>query len=424
MLLARLTLVSLPSMLSGVIAAPRVEQTRWRQECRAPTVAAAFRLPNAGLDLQTIVWNSKVSIGRARLVVVGNPPSATTATDSSPQSQFRGLTVEAHTGELRRIPSPEFGHDWLRPVAAIDSLGVIHVAWAESGELQSDSKSYASPADARIVFYAQYGRSGWSAPERVYSGGALVWTDVTRLTLARGEVVLVFPAASGSGIPTITVARRARAGHWSVAEAPREYATVYTDIVALPNGNFVIGHTGPNQTLDGDGQAVFATVRTERSSPWQPRQLVHGDGRPAVRVRIVRDARTIHLLWAQSKSKALHPELVDHAESVDGGATWRLQPAIPQQGMYVNDFYPVIDACGRLYSIANVSDQGGLIRYAFAATWDGKAWSSPDTLAGGVGNGLAHSVHAASGPFAGGVVVVTTQSAIAAQSRTVLYAVR
>jgi hypothetical protein len=189
----------------------------------------------------------------------------------------------------------------------------------------------------------------------------------------------------------------------------------------MPNGSVVVGYTGTNRAVRGDGQAMHATVTGDGGATWRPPLLVRGgDGRPSMKVRLVRTRSAIHMLWAQSTSGGLSPEIIEHAESRDGGASWRRLAAMPRQGIHIHEYHAAVDACDRLYVVLNASDRAGR-RYSLATAWSGSDWAAPDTLAGDDSHN-ALAAHVATGPFSGALAVTTVQRASTGDStRTILW---
>jgi hypothetical protein len=224
----------------------------------------------------------------------------------------------------------------------------------------------------------------------------------------------------------LSVARRATLGpasRWSVRHATRDYVATYAAGVAMANGDVVVGFAGPVQKADLDGQqSIHVTATRDGGATWRPPLLVRGgDGRPSLKVRLVRARSALHLFWAQSTSTALLPEFIEHAWSRDGGATWTLLPAVPRIGARVHDFHVAVDVCERIHLVVNASSPTRR-RFSVSTTWKGGDWARPDSLATDALVGT-HSVYVATGPLGSGVVVTAIDSTQAGGARTIVWPV-
>lgn len=398
--------------------------------CAIPDLSNRARIGASGLSLSVGFVHTRVAVGRSAIIVVGNGPATDRQTTQPPAaSQFRGLLIDLARGTTRTIPPPSPIGYLDHPVAAIDDEGVVHLVWADLSKLaivSTDTVRTAAPAfDA--LWYAQYRGGRWSAPERVLSGPRVLWdNDAPDLSVTPDGLVLAFPAVSPNLPPTVHVARRSSrglGGVWRVAHGGLDYFAAYANGVAMPNGSVVVAYAGPNRAVRGDGQAMHATVTADGGATWRPPVLVRGgDGRPSMRVRLVRTRSTIHMFWAQSTSEALRPELVEHAESRDEGTSWTRLAPMTRYGVHIHDFHAAADACDRVYVVLNVSNQGGQ-RLTVASQWTGGSWAAPDTLAGDDASRPTEAVHIAAGPYGGALAIATihTLPAGADTARTVVW---
>lgn len=423
-------LLAAAGQLAGGLPSEREQQAVAAAECAEPSIRNVFPIPEAGLNVGTVFWNTRIAVGRSKLVVVGNAPtSPSQAKSAAHAAPFRGVVIESPRGTVRELPPPSASRYLDHPVPAVDDRGVIHLVWADVSKAAADSVppdgSRSPPAKVDAVWYAQFREGRWSRPELVVSDVPLFWNDeVSHITITPTGLLLAFAGTVPGSLPSIYVAYRSglgARGSWRVAHASHEYVTVYADAVAMPNGRWVVGYAGPNRAVRGEGQAMYTTATTDGGATWRPPLLVRGgDRHPSLKVRLVRSRSAIHMLWAQSTSEDLRPEAVEHAESRDGGATWTRLTPMPRQGVHIHELHAAVDACDRLHVVLNVSDQSGE-RYSLASAWSGGAWTALDTLAGDRLH-RAYAVHVATGPFSRALVVTTVQPSSAGpdSARTIL----
>lgn len=251
------------------------------------------------------------------------------------------------------------------PKAAVNEAGTLHVVWAEPADAHPRTGREWSELGYRrrrlgSLWYAAYDSArGWTVPEQVYLGRALIWAHAfasVTLDAADRLQVAVMNLPHGGVVgellpPDVLVHLVRDAGAWHRAEVILQTAT-YPNVAAMRDGRVYIAYIAPDTTVRRDLGSVFLIRSLDGGRSWEPPQLISHLATPRRAVEVTAHATrdgALHLVWSQNKSP-LQGELVRHAVSRDGGETWiPSAPLEPNGGFHT--LRAVADRCGAIHVI-------------------------------------------------------------------------
>lgn len=342
-------------------------------------------LPPGGLLRRTVI----VRDGGRELVLGNN----LTVDDGRSQPSQPLLAFDL---EGRGIGKPAGSFRFVKPGAAFDSRGVLHLIWGEPlNATGADSMSWLPALGS--VWYANYTEAtGWSDPEVVVRA-----TDELRWALDLAEVVVdsedrIHAAVVDLGEPRalIHVVRTPGVG-WRSTRLVSETSTYsgYTSLAVGEGGHVYLAYIGPDRSparpRRSDANSLFLLRSVDGGRSWVPPLLISRSGnRQATSVRaLVSPDGAIHLVWGQNLTGGIVAQVIRHSVSHDGGHTWSSPDDLDTPDFFRGDLRATVDRCGAVHIVYhNLEDhpnpespRGLMLAELWYARWDSE-WSVHERL--------------------------------------------
>lgn len=305
------------------------------------------------------------------------------------------------------LGSPPGGSAFIYPRAAVDAAGTLHMFWAEP--VGEDPRPVGMPLLGRVL-YARHQGGRWSVAEEVYQAPRLNWFEIASdvvidasgtlhltfgaFNMAKGGPVLVYVRSTPQGWRTAEVIRRSEGG-----EGIQPVGGLYTRLAVSLGGEVSLGFVAPARDLSEgagmrtpDTNSVFVMRSNDGGITWGKPILVSRSGRnQATELQIAATGKdTLHLVWGKNLSGSYAPQVVWHAVSADGGATWSDPSEIPAPaGLAFGQLNPRFFRRGPGYPLHLAFRARGQRTGAGTETdesriyhtwWNGRAWAPPQPL--------------------------------------------
>lgn len=360
--------------------------------CGPAPFTAPETLWSARLTAET-AHPSTASAAANSMIVMGRELSV----PSRPRSDtlFAGLWFRRETKQpeiLRRPPGSKF---FIDPVAAIDAAGTPHVLWAEPGIALTDSVT--AGASPRSVWASSFSLSGWTRPTRVAAVDGMTWIESGQSPIIAtddGTLHFVVPA-NRSDLPGLLLHLRLTPNGWNAIDIRLPMPAAYS-VLGRRGRELLLAYVSPAPSEAGDLNSLWFTRSDDNGVTWAPSVLVSrsrqtGASEPMLAVI----GKSVHLVWGQNLSGGLSAEVVRHAESTDGGASWGPAADLATPGFFAMHG-AVPDLQGHLQVFYSVAGDSGLSLRR--SRWCRGSWSSPDGITNrGASMGSAAVVRTATG---------------------------
>ncbi|HEX6370649.1 MAG TPA: sialidase family protein [Longimicrobium sp.] len=307
------------------------------------------------------------------------------------------------------LGSPEGGRTFVHPRAAVDGAGILHMLWAESDPSGAPAAGPGRPRLSRLM-YGRYARGEWSRAETVYTGLPL-WHTANNSDLLIGDDGLhaAFVAVR-PGTGPVLVHLRSSATGWRATEINRDSAYAagparggaYPRLAVGGGGRVYLAFVAAARTAAGpqapNANSVFLMRSGDGGASWSRPVLVSYSGQDQATdpQLLAAGGDTLHLLWGKNLHGGVWAEVVWHAFSADGGATWTapVEVGVPGHAGQLHNLRATMAPAGRLHLAFRASGHGladDARAGIYHATWSG-AWSSlqrVDVASGAAGFDLA-----------------------------------
>lgn len=295
---------------------------------------------------------------------------------------------------------PDGGATFFHPRAAVDASGTLHMIWGEPHS-QAPAVPPGAPGRPRLnrLMYARHSAEGWSAAETVYTGMPL-WHAANNSDLLvdeHGALHVAFTAIRPGAGPVLVHLRSSPAG-WGARDVGADPAfaqgpargAAYPRLALGEGGRVYLAFVAALATESGprvpNANSVFVARSQDGGATWSTPALVSYSGQDqASDPQLLTGAGdTLHLLWGKNLHGGIWAEVVWHALSPDGGATWTAPMETRVQGHtgQLHNVRAVMNASKQLHLAFRASGQGltddpraGI----YYARWSG-AWTEPQRL--------------------------------------------
>jgi hypothetical protein len=261
--------------------------------------------------------------------------------------------------------------------------GAIHAIWMQSAASDTLTLSQYLRMPARALWHSVFSRdSGWSKPQvirRENDPYSLIWLEPGRGLAFDSRARLHLTAARN---PTGILHLVREADGWrSVVIGERSIRAAYTDVAVHTSGRISVSYVGFSRNRPSPGNDVLVVHSDDDGRTWSDPVVVSSLGYlRASRVRaLAGPGHTLHLLWGQSLSPGVVPDVVRHVVSRDGGSTWSAPTDVPLPGDF-SDWHVEPDACGYLHLVSSTLRGTRRSRpTVWYSRWRGE-WKRPEPL--------------------------------------------
>lgn len=294
----------------------------------------------------------------------------------------RGSSSNAKRNAMRRLlvgANSELVAVGRRPRLIGDSLRRVHAVWGEF-EGRDNASAASFPPRPTVILHSHLNRSGaWSAPDvafRAQGSDEVFWMEPGRgMTIVPSGGIELALALTSTGI----VHLRKQDTIWESSIIGSDVVrAIYSDIASTCCGHRVIAFVGAVGGSAGPGNNVYVLLSKDDGQTFSDPMVVSAMGyRRATSVRVLSDAEGgWHLLWGQSLSPGIVPDVVRHVYSVDGGLQWSTPVDIPLP-FGISKWYAEIDRRGILHLLAFSPGNAGDAYAKLEHSWWKGDWTSP-----------------------------------------------
>ena len=228
-----------------------------------------------------------------------------------------GVRYASGVAEPLALPTPTT-RPWI-PVGVTDSVGALHVVWAEADDTMPQLPVY------KRLRYASWWRGAWSTPETVLSAESIEWDGalLKSLQFVAGEPLLLVAVRDPNG-DRIDLVRRIATSHWTVVRLPTVGHTTYSGLLIRSPADLVFSYVASAWRVLGDRMSLWVTHSSDSGKMWTEAARLFVGGVATARDHNVATLATgeLQAAWVLSQSGGTSDSLVV-ARSADGGRTWR-----------------------------------------------------------------------------------------------------
>ena len=293
-----------------------------------------------------------------------------------PSGSFTAYSLS--TGSIDRPPG-RFRFRYPRLYAAPDDDELLAV-WGETSPADSNG---GLQANIEQIWTSAFRGGQWSQPQLLATAPWFFWNVAEASTAwtdtARTLHILIprVPDEENEG----TLELRYRHGMWSAAMVHVGVNAGYAAVAPVSDGAVLAIATGGVRSLATS--RIFITRTRDRGASWAPPWLLAAaDSGPASGITALSvDAKTVHVLWGESVTSGITPDVIRHFVSNDLGRTFtRLEDLRPPRGF--DAIRAVADRCGVLHLVYEhrfVDSSGAFRVHLDYVAWRG-TWSPPQHL--------------------------------------------
>lgn len=267
------------------------------------------------------------------VVLVGMPTVVhDTATGAASHGALGAIMVRDKARPIP-LPSPDT-RPWY-PVGLLDSLGTLHVLWAEA-----DDTMPAHPVLKRLR-YARYARGQWSAAETVLAASSIAWEDAQfRSAHIVGGTLHVLALAGARDAEQLTLLSRTAGGSWQVTAVPTPSPSLYAGLSPDRAGRLLVTYVANDWNRIGERMALWVTESDNGGGRWANPARVHGGRGAAFNNSVTRLHQTggLRAAWLQ-RADSTEGDSVIVEDSVPGKARWERVGALSLAGPSVVQFF-------------------------------------------------------------------------------------
>jgi hypothetical protein len=292
-----------------------------------------------------------------------------------------GVVLRAD-GKVTSVRFAESPRPMIRPRAARDGDGVVHLVWS-----QPTAGREADLSEARELWHSELRGAAWTTPSKLFEADLLRWTndDATLLTTGTDVHIVVpyFRENSGAGIAYV----RRLDGRWSVT-APRIPGLPWQATAQLSGPDSLVLAFVASDTRAGvpNGSHVFVTKMSARDSAWPVARRVQWSGLSGARSpKLFRVASAdgsrnqLLLLWAHVPRGVVSMDTLYAMLSADDGSIWSVPTAFALPGgastLAIERGSP-----GTIHIIGVLGDIGSARSTLFSTSWHHGRWREADSL--------------------------------------------
>src|SRR5699024_9176067 len=209
------------------------------------------------------------------------------------------------------MPVPEGNFTFSYPKVLSDSVGTIHLLWAEPDSSAKETDRY------QTIWHARYIDGLWSDPKMIYHAHAIIWKEASRFFIDDQGIFHLIFSAEEKRLNDISVGlthlfKDQTGWHKNFGDPPRAITCAYID-VATHAGKLLMSCIRPDHDSSReDRNSVFFSSSTDNGQSWNEPVLVSHSGKkqaPSSQLMVSSNG-TVQLLWLKSTDTDFMPETI------------------------------------------------------------------------------------------------------------------
>lgn len=256
------------------------------------------------------------------------------------------------------------------PKIVADSIGQLHVVWAEN--------SYRIRDEADAVFYSYYNGASWSPPVDVLVSPDLQTVKLGELVMLPDETLaLLWIGANTLQFSRAGTSSALQPSEWQTEALFGGAAATDAFMVFAPPATLYIAYVdlSTNGVMFADSDDLGITWRGP-TSVWLPASEAFA----AEDVRLCMDStgQILHLVWHENaRENNWNSNGIWYLRSLDQGSTWGNETFLPNRGSSPNCAY---DGTGTLHMLWNNAVGSVDGRYHRSSNDNGAIWTEPTVI--------------------------------------------